>query len=136
MLSCRSRADRVCLCTRLELIHCRVFWARATAVGTFLLGFPASYCPGQRPLSGRRRAGDGTGTDTPKAQFNTIRGGWPGMGAMPRHLRQGLKQPWSKLPLASPAPPLFFFFHFLFFISFLLPVSLFNSLTVCCCSNP
>ncbi|KAJ4928573.1 hypothetical protein JOQ06_016364 [Pogonophryne albipinna] len=36
----------------------------------------------QRPLSGGRRAGDGTGTDTPKARFNTIRGGWPGMGAM------------------------------------------------------
>lgn len=40
---------------------------------------------------------------------------------MPCHLRQGLKQPWSKLPLASPTPQLFFF-HLLFFISLLLPV--------------
>lgn len=35
-----------------------------------------------------------------------------------------------------PRSSAFFFFIFSFFISFLLPVSLLNSLSVCCCSNP
>ncbi len=56
------------------------------------------------------------------------------MGAMPRHLRQGLKQTLEQITLSLACSSAFLFFFF--FISFLLPVSLFNSLTVCCCSNP
>lgn len=59
--------------------------------------------------------GDSTGTNTPKTQFNTIRGYLQGMGAMPRLLRQGLrKNPWSKLLLASSSSELLFLFFFSF----------------------
>lgn len=83
MLSCRSKAvyvyAYVCQAVVNQLQLC---WARATAVGTFLLGFSAPYCPGQHPLSARLGVNDNTGADTKKAQFNIIRGSWRGLGAM------------------------------------------------------
>lgn len=94
----------------------QVCWACATAVETFLLGFSASYCPGQHPLSARLRVNNNTGSDTKRAQFNTIRGGWLGLGAMLWHLRRGLARHWGKWPLASPIRQLcLFYFSFLYF---------------------
>lgn len=98
--------------------------------------FPWVFLPPFAPGSIHCLVGDSTGTTTAKTQFNTIRGYWWGMGTMPCRLRQGLRQPWSKLLLASSSPELLslLFLSFSLFL-FILLVSLFNSLSVSCSSS-
>lgn len=106
----------------------QVCWARATAVGTFLLGFSASYCPGRHSLSARLRVNDNTGTDTQKNP-NLIQSEAVGWDWVPCCDILGGDSQDTGTNYTCPHPLLSVVYcHFLLFISLLLPVSLFSSL--------